>query len=187
MRAMAGGAFAAMAMALALFALRATAAGNEAALTQPAASQEAKQEGPVVEIYMPRVCLACIDWGEYLVNNGFQVKYIATDDVAAVKRRFKVPPEVESNVTAKLGSYFIEGHVPAEDIRALLAEKPKARGIAVPGLPLGAPGLEGQRTDQTCETGCTVLDPNATHDARREMYETFLVTPQGKIRKFARH
>lgn len=148
----------------------------------------ADDKGPLVEIYMPKLCLACIDWGEHLINHGFRVKYVETADMDAVKRRFKVPKEVESNVTARVGDYFIEGHVPAQDIRDLLAEKPKARGLAVPGLPQGAPGLEGEDTNPlNCQTGCTILDPNAKHDARREMYETLLVTPKGETKTFARH
>lgn len=162
-------------LAAALGVLAATAAGAE-------------EKGPLVEIYMPKLCLACIDWGEHLINNGFQVKYLETADMEAVKRRFKVPREVESNLTARVGGYFVEGHVPAQDIRDLLAEKPKARGLAVPGLPLGAPGLEGESSNSlNCQTGCTVLDPNAKHEPRRQMYETLLVTPQGKTRTYARH
>ncbi|MDD5249537.1 MAG: DUF411 domain-containing protein [Rhodocyclaceae bacterium] len=148
----------------------------------------ADDKGPLVEIYMPSLCLACIDWGEHLINNGFRVKYIETTDMDAVRRRFKVPKEVESNVTARVGDYFVEGHVPAQDIRELLAEKPMARGLAVPGLPLGAPGLEGDSTNSVnCQTGCTILDPNATHEARRELYETLLVMPDGQTKTYARH
>lgn len=151
------------------------------------AARGADEPGPLVEIYMPTLCLACIDWGEYLINNGFRVKYVETADMAAVKRRFKVPRDVESNLTAIVGGYFIEGHVPAADIRELLAEKPKARGLAVPGLPMGAPGLEGQSSSLNCETGCTIVDPNSMRDPRRTMYETLLITPQGKTKTYARH
>ncbi len=148
----------------------------------------AGDDKPLVEIYMPALCLACIDWGEHLINNGFRVKYIETADMDAVKRRFKVPKEVESNMTARVGGYFVEGHVPAQDIRDLLAEKPNARGLAVPGLPQGAPGLEGDSTNSVnCQTGCTILDPNATHEAPRQMYETLLVTPDGQTKTYARH
>jgi len=150
-------------------------------------ARAADEDSPLVEIYMPIVCLACIGWGEHLMDKGFRVVFKETADMPAVKRRFKVPKAVESVHTARVGAYFVEGHVPAEDIRQLLAEKPKARGIAVPGLPMGAPGREAHSSSLTCETGCTILDPNATHEPRREMYETLLVTPQGKTRVFARH
>ena len=93
------------------------------------------QEAPLVEIYMPSPCLACIDWGSYLTDKGFRVSYKETADMAAVKRRLKVPKDMESVHTALVGGYFVEGHAYAEDIQELLRDKPKARGIAVPGLP----------------------------------------------------
>lgn len=159
-----------------------------ALLSGLAAAAAADEKDPQVEIYMPTLCLACIDWGAHLIDNGFSVKYIETADMAAVRRRFKVPEEVASNVTARVGGYFIEGHVPAQDIRDLLAEKPKARGLAVPGLPLGAPGLEGERGNSlNCQTGCTILDPDAKHEPRREMYDTLLVAPNGSTKTYARH
>ena len=77
--------------------------------------------------------------------------------------------------------------MPAEDIHELLREKPKARGLAVPGLPLGAPGREF--SSPTCETACTMLDKDstATPRVRREFYETLLVRKDGKTSTYARH
>lgn len=146
----------------------------------------AGEELPPVEIYMPSPCLACIDWGAHLMDNGFKVTYRESADMAAVKRRFKVPAEVESVHTARVGGYFVEGHVPAEDIKMLLQEKPKARGIAVPGLPRGAPGRE--MSNPTCDTACTILD-NATaeREVRRELFDTLLVDLKGKVSRYARH
>jgi hypothetical protein len=85
-----------------------------------------------------------------------------------------------------VGNYFVEGHVPAEDIKLLLKEKPMARGLAVPGLPRGAPGRE--QSNPFCETACTILD-NASNEreVRREAYNTLLVGPDGKTSVFARH
>lgn len=146
----------------------------------------AEEELPAVEIYMPSPCLACIDWGVHLMDNGFKVTYRETADMAAVKRRLKVPAAVESVHTALVGGYFVEGHVPAEDIKTLLKEKPKARGIAVPGLPRGAPGRE--MSNPTCETACTILDDaTAERDVRRELFDTVLVGRDGKISRYARH
>ncbi len=141
---------------------------------------------PLIEIYMPSPCLACIDWGSYLANNGFKVSYKETADMAAVKKRLKVPAAVESVHTAVVGGYFVEGHAYAEDIHELLREKPKARGIAVPGLPRGAPGRE--LSSPTCETACTILD-NTTgeREVRRELFNTLLVKPDGSISIWARH
>jgi hypothetical protein len=134
---------------------------------------------PPVEIHGPTVCLACIDWADHLRQHGFTATFIGTDDVAAVKRRLKVPTELESVHTAVVAGYFIEGHVPAEDILQLLKEKPRARGLAVPGLPRGAPGRE---------TGCTILDNEGVEPVvRREMFNTYLVAPNGKTSVWARH
>jgi hypothetical protein len=108
------------------------------------------------------------------------------DDMAALKKRLKVPADVASVHTAKIGAYFVEGHVPAEDIKLLLLEKPKARGIAVPGLPRGAPGRE--LSMPSCETGCTMLDSQTPErEIRREMYNTVLVGLDGKTSVWARH
>ena len=141
---------------------------------------------PPVEIHGPTVCLACIDWADHLRQHGFTATFIGTDDVAAVKRRLKVPTELESVHTAVVAGYFIEGHVPAEDILQLLKEKPRARGLAVPGLPRGAPGRE--KSAPFCETGCTLLDNEGVEPVvRREMFNTYLVAPNGKTSVWARH
>lgn len=138
-----------------------------------------------VEIHMPSPCLACIDWGAYLAENGFNVIYRETQDMAKLKRRLKVPTSVESVHTAVIGGYFVEGHAHAEDIHELLKDKPKARGIAVPGLPKGAPGRE--LSNPTCETACTNLDNNGEREARRDLYETLLIKTDGTTRIWARH
>ncbi len=141
---------------------------------------------PAVELYVPGVCLACIDWADHLRHNGFTVTLHDTPDMASLKRRLKVPPAAESVLTATVAGYFIEGHVPAGDIRQLLREKPKARGLAVPGLPRGAPGFE--TSNPFCETGCTILDnADGIRDARREPYETLLVAPDGQTSVWAKH
>lgn len=141
---------------------------------------------PLVEIYMPSPCLACIDWGSYLADRGFRVVYKETADMAAVKKRLKVPAAVESVHTAVVGGYFVEGHAYAEDIHELLRDKPKARGIAVPGLPRGAPGRE--LSNPTCETACTMLDnTSGEREVRRELFNTLLVKPDGSTSIWARH
>ena len=141
---------------------------------------------PTFEVYMPTVCLACIDWAEHLRQNGFTVKVTQTDDMEAVKRRLKVPKDVEAVPSATVAGYFIEGHVHADQIKELLSEKPQALGLAVPGLPLGAPGREF--SSPTCETACTVLDKDsAPPRVRRELYETLLVKAGGRTSVYARH
>lgn len=143
---------------------------------------------PPVEVFVPKVCLACIDWAEHLRQNGFRVTVRETDDIGAVKRRLRVPAGVESRMTARVAGYFVEGHVPAADIKELLREKPKARGLAVPGLPMGAPGREPTGADGSCESGCIILDPGSGERiARREFFNTLLVLPDGSTRIWARH
>jgi hypothetical protein len=157
-----------------------------AACCLPTTRALATEEAPLVEIYMPSPCLACIDWGSYLADRGFRVAYKETADMAAVKRRFKVPAAVESIHTAVVGGYFVEGHAYAEDIQELLRDKPKARGIAVPGLPRGAPGRE--ISNPTCETACTMLDNSSgVREVRRELFNTLLVRPDGSTSIWARH
>lgn len=148
---------------------------------------QAAEKLPPVEVFVPGLCLACLDWAEYLRQNGFpDVKVVEVKDIAAVKKRLKVPADLESVHTAKVGTYFVEGHAPAEDIKQLLIEKPKARGIAVPGLPRGAPGRE--LSMPTCEAGCTMLDSDAAQrEIRREMFNTLLIDEKGRVSIWARH
>ena len=142
---------------------------------------------PNIEVFMPRVCLACIDWAEHLRQNGFTVKVTQTDDMEAVKKRLRIPKALEAVPSASVAGYFIEGHVHADQIRELLTEKPKALGLAVPGLPLGAPGRE--YSNPTCETACTVLEKESgAQRIRREFYETLLVLDRkGNTKIYARH
>lgn len=147
---------------------------------------QAADKLPVVEIYMPTPCLACIDWGAYLAERGFKVVYKESADMAAVKKRLKVPKALESVHTAVVGGYFVEGHAYAEDIQELLRDRPKARGIAVPGLPIGAPGRE--YSNPTCETACTTLDnTSGEREPKRELFDTLLVLPDGNTKIWARH
>ena len=141
---------------------------------------------PEVRVFAPSPCLACIDWADHLRRAGFPVTVTETADVDAVKRRLRVPAELASRHTSTVAGYFIEGHVPADDILLLLKEKPKARGLAVPGLPRGAPGLE--LSNPTCETACTMLDNDSgVREVRREIFETLLVLPDGRTSRWARH
>ena len=141
---------------------------------------------PPIKVFGPKVCLACIDWADHLSVHGFTVSFHGTEDMAAVKRRYKVPADLESVPTAVVGSYVIEGHVPAEDIKLLLVEKPRALGLAVPGLPRGAPGRE--RFAPSCEQGCTIVDNDgAEREVRRELFNTVLIGPKGKTSVWARH
>ena len=156
-------------------------------LTLVADSALADERLPPVLLYTPTVCLACIDYAEHLRQNGFFVVLKATEDMVEVKRRLNVPKALFAEPTAQVGQYFVEGHVPADDIKELLREQRKARGLAVPGLPLGAPGRE--YSNPTCDTACTVLDGDTGQAgrARNELYETLLVKPGGDTSIYARH
>lgn len=141
---------------------------------------------PPVKVLVPPVCLACVDWAEHLRQHGFVVTLQEVTDIDAEKRRLKIPDDMSSRHTALVAGYFVEGHVPASDILSLLKEKPAALGIAVPGLPRGAPGREVSQP--FCETGCTILDSNpADREIKREMFNTYLILPDGSTKIWERH
>jgi hypothetical protein len=97
---------------------------------------------PLVKVYKSPTCDCCGKWGDYMDSKGFPVEMVPVDDIAAIKKEYNVPAELQSCHTAIVDGYVIEGHVPAEDIERLLAEKPDVVGLAVPGMPMGAPGME---------------------------------------------
>ncbi len=99
-------------------------------------------DGPLVTVYKSPTCGCCSLWGDYLEAEGFQVVSEDIQDMRAVKDSLGVPLDLGSCHTATVEGYVIEGHVPAEPIRRLLAEKPDARGLTVPGMPIGSPGME---------------------------------------------
>jgi hypothetical protein len=100
-------------------------------------------ERPSVRVHKDPDCGCCNGWVTHLKQAGFAVAAIDTDRLSAVKARLGVPPELASCHTAEIGDYVIEGHVPAVAIDRLLAERPQAKGLAVPGMPIGSPGMEG--------------------------------------------
>jgi hypothetical protein len=102
---------------------------------------------PAIHVSKDPNCGCCTGWVEHLRNNGFTATVADTKDMPAVKTRLGVPEELASCHTAEIDGYVIEGHVPAHAIKRLLAEKPKARGLAVPGMPIGSPGMEGGRPE----------------------------------------
>lgn len=88
-------------------------------------------------------CGCCGSWVEHLRRNGFVATVIESTDAQTIKSQRGVPTELASCHTAEVAGYTIEGHVPAGAILRLLSEKPVARGLAVPGMPIGSPGMEG--------------------------------------------
>jgi hypothetical protein len=101
------------------------------------------QSKPLIKVSKDPNCGCCTGWVEHLRSNGFIATVTDAADMQAIKARLGVPDELASCHTAEIGGYVIEGHVPAVAIRRLLSEKPAARGLAVPGMPIGSPGMEG--------------------------------------------
>ena len=103
---------------------------------------------PKVDVHKSPSCGCCGAWVEHMRKNGFEVTTHNVDNLGPIKERVGVPYGMGSCHTAEVGGYFVEGHVPAEEIKRLLAEKPKAKGLTVPRMPIGSPGMEsGDRVD----------------------------------------
>jgi hypothetical protein len=101
---------------------------------------------PEVEVYKDPNCGCCGAWAEHMRRNGFRVTTHDVSDLGDIKRKQRVPQALGSCHTAVVGGYTVEGHVPAEAVRRLLSERPRdVIGLAVPGMPLGSPGMESTR------------------------------------------
>lgn len=100
-------------------------------------------DSTTVTVWKSPTCGCCRNWVDHMREEGFTVVTIDTSDVNPVKRRHGVAPDLGSCHTATVGGYVLEGHVPAADVRRLLAERPPVVGLAVPGMPTGSPGMEG--------------------------------------------
>jgi hypothetical protein len=100
-------------------------------------------DAPVLmTVYKSPLCGCCGEWVKHVEGAGFTVKVVAVEDVTDINHSSGVPKELEACHTALVGSYVVVGHVPADLIHKILDEKPKFTGIAVPGMPQGAPGME---------------------------------------------
>ena len=98
---------------------------------------------PLITVYKDPDCGCCKKWIAYLKQHGFRVDARDTDKLADINTSLGVPEKLAGCHTAVVNGYIIAGHVPAEDIARLLRERPKIAGLAVPGMPAGAPGMEG--------------------------------------------
>lgn len=121
----------------------------------------------VVELTKSPWCGCCTAWVEHLREAGFTVRVVEVDDVTPIARQLGVPDTLRSCHTAKVEGYAIEGHVPAQDVQRLIEQKPVAIGLAVPGMPLGSPGME--------------------HPGRSDTYQVVLISSTGKHTVFATH
>jgi hypothetical protein len=102
----------------------------------------AQQGLPTMTVYKSASCGCCKLWVDHARAQGFTVRTVDTEDLATVKREMGIPARLQSCHTVVVGSYVLEGHVPGPDVKRLLAQKPRVRGLAVPGMPVGSPGME---------------------------------------------
>ena len=101
----------------------------------------------VIEVFKSSTCGCCTKWIGHLRANGFEVQAHDVDDISVSRAKLGVPAALGSCHTGRVRGYLVEGHVPATDIQRLLRERPVAAGLAVPGMPRGAPGMEADVTD----------------------------------------
>jgi hypothetical protein len=111
-------------------------------------SQTTRAASPIpATLYKNPQCSCCEGYAQYLEKNGFKVDVKPTNDLAEISRNAGVPEDLEGCHTMFVGGYVVDGHVPAEVIRKLLAEKPAIAGITLPGMPSGSPGMTGGKTE----------------------------------------
>lgn len=108
----------------------------------PFATAVRAQTLPRMQVNKDANCDCCGGWVDYLKTRGFAVDVVERADMDRVKAEFGVPASLQSCHTAKIDRYVIEGHVPADAIQRLLAEKPEATGLSVPGMPASSPGMD---------------------------------------------
>ena len=136
-----------------------------AALSLAAPALLAKTK-PQVEVWKDPNCGCCEDWVQHLKTNGFAVRVVDTGNTAA-RSRLGVPEALGSCHTALVGGYALEGHVPAREIYRLLKERPAAIGLAVPGMPVGSPGMDG-----------------AVYGGRKDAYAVLLIQRNGSTKVY---
>lgn len=132
--------------ALLLFALMGCDANMNSGSSEPATNTAINL--PTVTVYKSPTCGCCTLWVEHMQAHQFPVEVVEQSNVMPLKERLGIPYGMGSCHTATVGEYVIEGHVPAAEVIRLLELKPKAKGLAVPGMPIGSPGMEqGGRQD----------------------------------------
>lgn len=116
---------------------------------------------PTVEVWKSPTCGCCKDWVTHMESHGFTVRVHDTGNTT-MRQRLGLPQNLGSCHTALVGGYVVEGHVPAADVLRLLQEKPTALGLAVPGMPIGSPGMDGP-----------------AYGGRRDAFDVLLVSGRG--------
>lgn len=151
-------------------ALRWTGAGLVVASAPAVMAQARSANSVAMTIWKAPTCGCCGDWIKHMEANGFKVDTIHDIGNNAMRARLGLPARYGSCHTALIGGYVIEGHVPASDIKRLLREKPRVLGLAVPGMPIGSPGMDGP-----------------VYGGRRDKYDTLLVLRDGSSKVFQSH
>lgn len=105
-------------------------------------------QGQEIVVYKTKTCGCCHVYTRYLDKEKANVKVVDVDDLSVIKNQYDVPSNLESCHTSLVGGYVVEGHIPLEVIEKLLAEKPSIKGIALPGMPSGSPGMPGPKTEK---------------------------------------
>ena len=141
---------------------------SRSAAVAPAHSPVPPAESGLLVVHKNASCGCCVVWIEHMREANFAIEVHDHEDMGPIKQRVGVPYAKGSCHTAEIDGYFVEGHVPAEDVKRLLAERPDARGITVPGMPAGSPGME--------------MPDGTVHP-----YSVELVQRDGSTTKYARH
>jgi hypothetical protein len=123
---------------------------------------------PMLVVHKNESCECCRAWVRHMSLAGFPVDVRNVSNLGPIKERVGIPVAMGSCHTAEVGGYFVEGHVPAEDVKRLLAEHPNAKGLTVPGMPIGSPGMEYA-------------------SRKAQPYDVYLVAKDGSVSIFAHH
>ncbi|MGY4288178.1 hypothetical protein ACVWXO_007398 [Bradyrhizobium sp. LM2.7] len=119
--------------------------GLIATVSVGASTTGARANEPAITVHKDPSCGCCSGWVQHLRDARFKLRVEETSDLESVRAQLGVPPELAACHTGEAGGYILEGHVPAAAVRRLLSEQPNIRGLAVPGMPVGSPGMEGGR------------------------------------------
>ena len=123
------------------------AAGVAVAVLAGRSSLAAQHVAPKVLVYKSPTCGCCSNWVDHMAEAGFETTVRDVTDLSTLKRELGVPATLASCHTALVDGYLLEGHVPADVALKFLTEKPQAAGLAVPGMPMGSPGMEGPTSE----------------------------------------
>lgn len=117
---------------------------------------------PLMQVHKNEGCGCCDQWVEHMRAAGFKAEVHEVSNMGPIKERVGVPPAMGSCHTAEVDGYFLEGHVPAQDAIRLLKDRPEARGLTVPGMPLGSPGMEVEGQSQPYDVHLVAKDGSTT-------------------------